>query len=312
MNALNWEIKQVQGDKFLGADGPTLVADMQAYITGLQGLGATIAASTSLDTVNADNALIITTYRVYDFMLPMVRDVVQADWASNVGLPDIAKALSNLQGQESAGNQSVLGPLFSNIQSQQQTATTAVSGLSAEFLGYTAADWISNHGLLNTPGSDIFVADRAIRTAEKDCSRAYDYLRWLHNHGNGTTTTSSTTTSTTVAPTTTTTVAPTTTTVAVKGKHGHGRGHGGPRCGRHSFRCVAPPAPPRARGRTSDDHHDLHNDAYDDDRGPDHDHECRHHDHDGCARCQLLCWCYRDCPEPHRLGREQQRSVQRL
>ena len=222
VNALNWEIKQVQRDNFLGSDGTTLVTEMQADITGLQGLGTAIAAATTLDAVNADNSSIITTYRVYDFMLPMVRDVVQADWVSNVGLPDVAKALSNLQGQENPANQSVLGPLFSNIQQQQQTATSAVSGLSGGLMGYTLADWNSNHGLFNTPGTDIFNADKAVRAAEKDCSRAYGYLRWLRSHGNGTTTTSSTTTSTTVAPTTTTTVAPTTTTsVAVKGKHGH-------------------------------------------------------------------------------------------
>jgi hypothetical protein len=236
VDALNWEIKHVQGDNFLGSDGPTLVSDMQADITGLQGLGTTITGATSLDAVNADNLMIFDTYRVYDFMLPMVRDVLQADWVSNVGLPDIAKALANLQGQENAGNQSVLGPLFSNIQQQQQTATNAVSGLSAELMGYTVADWNSNHGLLDTPGTDIFIADKDVRAAERDCSRAYGYLRWLHNHGNGTTTTSSTT-STTVA--TTTTVAPTTTTVAVKGKHDHDfKGRGRQHCGRHSFRCV--------------------------------------------------------------------------
>jgi hypothetical protein len=237
--ALDAEIKQVQGDNFLGPDGTTLVTEMQADITGLQGLGTAIAAATSLGAVNADNSSIFTIYRVYDFMLPMVRDVVQADWVNNVGLPDIAKALSDLQGQENPGNQSVLGPLFSNIQQQQQTATNAVKGLSGELMGYTVADWNSNHGLFTTPGTDIFIADKAVRAAEKDCSRAYDYLRWLHNHGNGTTTTSSTTTSTTVAPTTTTTVVPTTTTAAVKGKHGRGpTGRGRPRCGRHFFRCV--------------------------------------------------------------------------
>ena len=243
--ALNAEIKQVQGDDFLGPDGTTLVTEMQADITGLQGLGTTIAGATTLDAVNADNSSIFTTYRVYDFMVPMVRDVVQADWVSNLGLPDIAKALSDLQGQENPGNQSVLGPLFSNIQQQQRTATNAVSGLSGGLMGYTVADWNSNHGLFTTPATDIFTADKAVRSAEKDCSRAYGYLRWLRSHGNGTTTTSSTTTSTTVAPTTTTTVAPTTTTsVAVKGKHGHGfpgrgsKGRGRPRCGRHFVRCV--------------------------------------------------------------------------
>jgi len=239
VDALTREIKQVQGDNYLGSDGTTLVSDIQADITGLQGLGTTIAAATSLDEVNADNRAIFATYQVYNFLLPMVHDVVQADWVSNVGLPDVGKALTNLQGKENAGNQSVLGPLLSNIQQQQQTGTGAISGLSSELLGYTVADWGTNHGLLNNPGSKIFIADKAVRTAEKDCSRAYDYLRWLQDHGNGTTT------STTVAPTTTTTVAPTTTTTAaVKGGHGRGfpgrgfRGRGGPGCPRHFSRCI--------------------------------------------------------------------------
>ena len=209
VDALTREIKQVQGDNYLGSDGTTLISDIQADITGLQALGTTIAAATSLNEVNADNASIFTSYQVYNFLLPMVHDVVQADWVSNVGLPDIAKALTKLQSKENAGNQSVLGPLFSNIQHQQQTATGAVSGLSGELLGYTVVEWGSNHGLLNSPGANILIADKAVRTAEKDCSRAYDYLRWFQSHGGGTTTTS------TIAPTTTTTVAPTTTTTVV-------------------------------------------------------------------------------------------------
>ena len=245
VDALTRGIKQVQGDNYLGSDGTTLISDIQADITGLQALGTTIAAATSLNEVNADNTSIFTSYQVYNFLLPMVHDVVQADWVSNVGLPDIAKALTKLQSKENAGNQSVLGPLFSNIQHQQQTATGAVSGLSGELLGYTVVEWGSNHGLLNSPGANILIADKAVRTAEKDCSRAYDYLRWFQSHGGGTTTTS------TIAPTTTTTtVAPTTTTTAAaKGGHGRGfpgrgfRGRGGPGCRRHVLRC--PPRPHR-------------------------------------------------------------------
>ncbi len=319
VDALNAEIKQVQGDNFLGSDGTTLVNEMQADITGLQGLGTAIAAATTLDAVNADNLSIFTTYRVYDFMLPMVRDVVQADWVSNVGLPDIAKALSNLQGQENPGNQSVLGPLFSNIQQQQQTATSAVSGLSGGLMGYTVADWNSNHGLFSTPGTDIFIADKAVRAAEKDCSRAYGYLRWLRSHGNGTTTTSSTTTSTTLAPTTTTTVAPTTTTsVAVKGKHGHGfrgrgsKGRGRPRCGRHSFRCVLRPhshghkGAPSTTTTTSTTMPTTTTTTV----APTTTTTVAPTTTTARAGCQLLRRRNRDRPEPHRLGGQQQCSLQ--
>jgi hypothetical protein len=251
VNALNWEIKQVQGDSFLGSDGATLVSDMQADITGLQGLGASIASATSIDQVNTDNASIFA-YRVYDFMLPMARDVVQVDRLSNLALPAISKTLGNLQGLENTGNQAVLGRLLTDIQSQQQTASGAVSGLSGELLGYTVADWSSNHNLFSSPDADIATANRAVNAADKDCDRAYAYLRWLRNHGNGTTTTTAApTTTTTVAPTTTTTVVPTTTTTAAgsrKHGHGHGRGRGyGGRppygCRRHFSRCITHPRP---------------------------------------------------------------------
>jgi hypothetical protein len=80
------------------------------------------------------------------------------------------------------------------MQSQSSTATTATSGLSAQLLGYTAADWDANHGLLNGARIDIFIANRALGTAWKDDQRANDYLR--HHHNAGTTTTASTTTTT--------------------------------------------------------------------------------------------------------------------
>ena len=170
----------------------------------------------------------------------MVRDVVQADWANFVGLPDIAKALTNLQGQENAGNQSVLGPLFSNIGSQQQTATNAVRAWRAiswaTRLRIGTPTMICSRGPALTSSSPTRLSARQRKIATADA-----YLRWLRHHGNGTPTTS-----TTVAPTTTTTVAPaTTTTFAFKDKHGPGHGHGRrpirrpvPRCRQHFHRCV--------------------------------------------------------------------------
>jgi hypothetical protein len=193
VNSLNKAITGVQGDSYLGSDGTTLVADMQADITAIQGLGTTISTDTTVGQVNA-NVGEIFGYRVYDFLLPAVQDVVEVDSITNVKLPALATAITDLTGKENSSNQGVLAPLVANMQSQSSTATTATSGLSAQLLGYTAADWDANHGLLNGARIDIFIANRALGTAWKDDQRANDYLR--HHHNAGTTTTASTTTTT--------------------------------------------------------------------------------------------------------------------
>jgi hypothetical protein len=198
VNSLNKAITGVQGDSYLGTDGATLVTDMQADITAIQGLGTTIAADTTVGQVNANVAEIFG-YRVYDFLLPAVQDVVQVDSITNVKLPALAKAVTDLTGKENSSNQGVLAPLVANMQSQSSTATTATSGLSAQLLGYTAADWDTNHGLLNGARIDIFIANRALGTAWKDNQRANDYLRHHHNAGGGTTTTTTASTTTTTA-----------------------------------------------------------------------------------------------------------------
>jgi hypothetical protein len=199
VNSLNSAISAVRADSYLGADGSTLVSDMQADITGLQSLGTTISGDNTVAEVNTNIGQIFSEYRVYDFALPAVQDVVRVDDITNVELPALATAITVLTGKENSSNQGVLGPLVSNMQSQSSTATTATSGLSAQLLGYTAADWASNHSLLNGANTDIFVANKALGTAWKDNQRANDYLRRHHSSGGGTTTTTTAATTTTTA-----------------------------------------------------------------------------------------------------------------
>jgi len=189
VNSLNNAIKEVKGDSYLGSDGSALVTEMQADITGLQGLGTSISGATTVDAVNTYIAEIFSQYRVYDFLLPAVQDVVEVDSITNVKLPALATAITDLTGKENSSNQGVLAPLVSNMQSQSSTATSATSGLSAQLLGFTAADWNSNHGLLNGARTQIFIANRALGTAWKDNQKANVYLRRHHGHGAGTTTT---------------------------------------------------------------------------------------------------------------------------
>jgi hypothetical protein len=198
VNSLNKAITEIKGDSFLGSDGTALVTEMQADITALQGLGTTISGDTTVGQVNANVAEIFA-YRVYDFLLPAVQDVVQVDSISNVKLPDLAAAITDLTGKENSSNQGVLAPLVSNMQAQVTSATSAMSGLSAQLLGYTAANWDANHGLLNVARTQIFIANKALATGWKDNQKANDYLRHHHNGGSGTTTTTTASTTTTTA-----------------------------------------------------------------------------------------------------------------
>jgi F5/8 type C domain len=211
--ALQAAIKTVQGESFLGADATTLVNEMQADITGLQALGTKIAADTSVSQAITDADLIFTQFRVYYVMLPVVHDVTSIDYIVNVDVPALTKDIATLQGEENSSNQPFIAPLISGMQSEAQIATGATTGLSAQLLAYTPAEWDSNHRLFSTAQTAIQTGQRAVNLAVKDWDRANAYLR---SHPTTTTTTTSTTTT---SSTTSTTAPTTTTTTAVPGSN---------------------------------------------------------------------------------------------
>ena len=139
LNSLQFAIKKVQGDSFLGSDGTALVSEMQADITGLQNLGTTIAGENTLAEVEASIRLIFSEFRVYYLMLPVAADVIVVDNAVNVKLPALASSISLLQGAENPSNEAVLAPLIANMQAQSGIVTSATGGLSAQLLSYTPA-----------------------------------------------------------------------------------------------------------------------------------------------------------------------------
>ncbi len=215
VDALQGEIKVVQDKTFLGMDQSTLVNQMQSDITSLQAIGTKIASDTTLQQAIADRASIFTQIRTYYFVLPMARDVIALDWVTNVELPALNTQLSDIQAQVPPADQAVVGPLLASAQAQIQVASNATAGLSAQLLGYTAAQWDANHGLLAPADQAIRVAWRAIDFARRDLYRAERYLRY-HVVPSTTTTTAAATTTTTAA-TTTTTMANTSCSASVSG-----------------------------------------------------------------------------------------------
>jgi hypothetical protein len=175
-------IKGVQDRPWLGADGTTLVNDMQSDINGLEALGNKIQGDLTVPQALADYGLIFSEYRVYAFEDPVVSGVIRADRVTDISLPNLAKSIAKLQSEENSSNQGVLGPLIANIQQQSQLAANAVSGLSATLLSYTPAEWNANHGLLNGAIANLRVADRALQTAQRDLAEADYYLSHHHGH----------------------------------------------------------------------------------------------------------------------------------
>ena len=149
---------------------------MQADISALEALGADIAADTTVTQVDI-NIDAVFGLRVYDLVLPVMTDVVQIDRATNVRIPALNQDITTLKGDLNPNNQGVVGPLVNDMQTQVQTATSATSGLSAQLLAYTPAQWDANHGLLSNAGTDIRTANRALEVADNDLQKAEWYLR---------------------------------------------------------------------------------------------------------------------------------------
>ncbi len=176
LRALDAAIKTVQRDGFLGGDATSLVSLMQADISALDALGTDIAGDTTVAQVNI-NVDAVFGLRVYDLVLPVVSDVIQADRVTNVRIPALNQAINTLKGDLNPSDQGVLGPLVNDMQTQAQTATSALSGLSAQLLAFTPAQWDANHGLLNNAGPDIRTANRVLALAHRDLQKAERDLR---------------------------------------------------------------------------------------------------------------------------------------
>jgi hypothetical protein len=209
VNALSAAIKVVQGDSFLGTDGTTLVTNMQADISGLQTLGAKIAADTTATQARADFRSIFTQFRVYWFVLPDANLVVRSDHTVNVALPAVQTTITALEGQLAGGVPVDAVKLVADAKFRAGNASTALTGVPAQLLGYTALDWDANRNLLATDRAAVKSAVWDVDRARLDLAKArFDierYNRRHHGHGTTATTGTTSTTSTTVPSTTTST-----------------------------------------------------------------------------------------------------------
>ncbi|MGC8626670.1 MAG: hypothetical protein ACP5VR_03780 [Acidimicrobiales bacterium] len=194
--SLQAAIKVLSSVNFLGTDGTALVNEMQGDINGLEALGTTISAATTVQQAEADQALIFTQFRVYRLVLPVAHDVRLADQVANVDVPAINQGLSSLQALGGTPSGAVIEAYVASGQAQVQVALNAVAGLSAKLLAYTPAELNADNSLLYPAEVSIAAAGRAIAIARRYLALAQRYAQ-AHP---ATTTTTSTTTTTTVPP----------------------------------------------------------------------------------------------------------------
>lgn len=176
VNFLNAAINDLQAKPFLGSDATTLIDHMEADISGLQQLGSSVNAQTSEQQLRSDRDMVFTQYRVFHLVAPVANLVIESDYADNVQLADLNQDLAQLRSYVNQYNQAELGPFVSAAQDDISMATTMTSGLSAQLLSYTPAQWDANHSLLSGNRANLKTATKALRRADKDLAKADRYL----------------------------------------------------------------------------------------------------------------------------------------
>jgi hypothetical protein len=177
VNALNAAIAKVNGAKGLGSAQGALASYLGADIAPLQQLNSKIQGDTSVAQARQDFSTIFSGYRVYLLVLPASRIAGDADRISATVVPKLTSDSSKAQAHENASNQAQLAPLIADLNTQIAAATTSTNGLAGTVLGYTAAEWDSNHALLSTAKSDDQSAHAAVTKARQDVVQIVKILR---------------------------------------------------------------------------------------------------------------------------------------
>jgi hypothetical protein len=153
-------------------DKTTLLATLNADVTGLTALGTTIANDTTVQQALADSKTIFTGFRVYALALPQVHFAAAADTITVTVLPKLTDAQSKLAallaGPDSGKNTPAVQALMANLGNQITAITSETSGLSATVLAYTPAQYDANHALLSPARASLAISRDDIRTARSD------------------------------------------------------------------------------------------------------------------------------------------------
>jgi len=153
-------------------DKTTLLATLNADVTGLTALGVTIAGDTTVQQALTDSKTIFTGFRVYALALPQVHFAAAADTITVTVLPKLTDAQSKLAallaGVDSGKNTPAVQALMTDLGNQITAITSATTGLSATVLAYTPAQYDANHALLSPARASLAISRNDVKTARSD------------------------------------------------------------------------------------------------------------------------------------------------
>jgi len=152
-----------------------LLGQYSSAESGLRALDAKIQSDQTVAAVRADQATIVTGYRVYVLMVPKTHIVIAAD-----RITSIAGQLTKLQAKlEAVANKATPGSgtdaakaALADMTKQIEKATDAVSGIASSVLPLTAGGYPGNRSVLLSARSDLVRARTALRAARGDAGRA--------------------------------------------------------------------------------------------------------------------------------------------
>jgi hypothetical protein len=149
-----------------------LLATLNADLSGLTALRATIAADTTAAQARTDYQKIFTDYRVYWLVLPQVHYAAAADDITTAVLPRLTDAQTKLAallaGPDAAKNTPAVQAAMTDLVNQIAAATTVTTGLSATVLAYTPAQVNANHNLMRQARQTLQSARTDIKAARAD------------------------------------------------------------------------------------------------------------------------------------------------
>jgi hypothetical protein len=153
IGALNTAIARITAAKDIAAgDRSTILGTLNGDLAGMNTVEAKIAADTTVATAAADFQTIFTSYRVYAVAIPQAHIAAAADRLTSTTVPRLTDAQTKLAaalaGPDASKSTPALLADLADMSTQIAAASSSLSGLSAQALAVTPADYNSNHAVI--------------------------------------------------------------------------------------------------------------------------------------------------------------------
>lgn len=187
LGSLHKAITKITAAKGLtDADRTTILAVLNADVSGITSLAGTISADTTRASAITDFRAINTQFRVDEVVLPQARLAVAADSLLTRTLPKLAATekhiAAQLAGKRSAVSTAALQADLADITARVNSASAGVSATAAAVLAVTPAQYNANHSVLAPAKKSIAAARAEVKHARADVAALRSAVTTAHTH----------------------------------------------------------------------------------------------------------------------------------